>query len=465
LHYGDIYRHDDTIAALATPPGYSGIMVIRISGEGSIGLLSDIFKGKTSPKRFEDRKFYFGQLVDPATAKTLDNVLAVHMKGPHSYTGEDVVELHCHGNMVLAEEILKILEDRGARGAREGEFTYRAYLNGRMDLTQAEAVDALIRSKSRAGIHAAVMHLEGAFSNKMEEIRENIVDILTHLEVSLDFAEEDLEIYSKEKMHERVNTMNETVRDLIQSVLFGRIARDGIRVPIVGKSNVGKSSLLNMLVQEEKAIVTEHPGTTRDTVEEWIEIENNTVRLIDTAGLRTSGDPVEREGIKRTQHAIERADAVIHVVDGSLPLDDEDMKIKALTRGRTALVAVNKIDLPRVVSDKEVAMKFPCCDVVKISAKFHRGAKELHNCLARFLREEFRCEREAVCVWNARHYGILQAMAECLERAKKGIREELSEECIAIELREALGLIGDLTGESTHEDVLQRIFQTFCIGK
>ena len=463
--FGELYRNEDTIAALATPPGNGGIQIIRISGREAVGVLGRIFRGRKEPGGFRSHRMYFGYVVDPDTGRDLDRVLAVYMKGPHSYTGEDVTEIHCHGSHVLAGEILRILADCGVRCARPGEFTCRAYLNGRMDLTQAEAVDALVKSKSRTGLQVAMNHLEGRLSETMKKVRDEIVDILVHIEVSLDFVEEDLEIYSGCEMERRVGKIEERVKGLVDSLSSGRIAREGISVPIVGRSNVGKSSLLNMLLQEERAIVTVFPGTTRDVIEDWVDIEGFSVRLVDTAGIRQGGDPVEMEGMRRTVMEIERADLVLLVVDGSEPLDREDRNVRNRTGGRPLIVVINKTDLPRKVSEEEIRNALETDTVVRVSAKYHRGAPDLHDSLKRFLGKAACTEREPLCVWNARQYGLLRETLVNLERVREGLKGARSEEYISFDLREVLSFIDDLTGETTNDDVLERIFQSFCIGK
>ena len=450
----------DTIAAIATPPGAGGIGVVRVSGPLASEIAGRVLVTK-SPTAWQTHRFYHGTVVDPS-GDSLDEALAVIMHAPHSYTGEDVLELHCHGSPVGLRRVLATVLAHGARLAQPGEFTRRAFLNGRLDLSQAEAVAELIQARTDSGARAAASQLFGRLSETLEQIRARLIDLRARLEVQIDFSEEDV-VVDQEHLADDLEDALVRVRQLLGSYTHGRLIRDGLRVVIAGKPNVGKSSLLNALLQAERAIVTATPGTTRDVVEDWADFNGVPVVLSDTAGLRETSDPIETIGVGRARAKIDDADVVVAVFDASRPIDSQDEPVIEALAGRRSVIVLNKDDLPRasdhVVPDSLLGTR------VRVSALLATGLDELRAAVVDCVSGERDQPTDTPTVTLERHRDALEKTRASLELALTSVRQRVPPELIAVDLQNAADHLGGITGVITSEDVLDRIFSKFCIGK
>lgn len=452
----------DTIAAVSTPPGNGGIGIVRISGKTAATVGSAIFK-PVKDGGLKSHRFYFGAIHDPASDELIDEAMAVLMKAPRSYTCEDVFELHCHGGVLVVERVLDLVLKSGARLADAGEFTRRAFLNGRIDLIQAEAVMDIIGSQTEAALRLAQHQREGALSNMIYEARGHLVQALALIEAYIDFPEDDLGETDISTISLTVGRALSILGELLAGFNDGRILREGISVLIIGKPNAGKSSLLNRLLNENRAIVTHIPGTTRDIIEETINLGGLPVKLLDSAGIRSTSDIVEQEGIRRALDKIQEADLVLFVLDASRPFDSEDqMILDALSDAKTILV-LNKSDLPRVV---ELPACFDGMISIPISASSGSGVDDLRERVrTTFLHETALDSREFVAISRARHRDALVSAEAVLQKFRDGLLLGLGLDLLAIDLRDALSAIGSVTGETTCDEVLDAIFSSFCIGK
>jgi tRNA modification GTPase len=456
----------DTIAAIATPPGTGGIGIIRTSGPDAEGIGRVLFKPRKAVASFRSHQLYHGEIICPASGRALDEVLVAFLRAPHSFTGEDTLEIHCHGGPLILEEVLQAVLRAGARPAEPGEFTRRAFLNGRLDLSQAEAVQEIISARTRQGLDLALGHLHGDLSRTIGELRAAILDILTLLEAEIDFQEEDgIEAAPREGLLDHLRDVTAKIEELAASYDEGKIAREGARVVITGKTNVGKSSLFNRLLGEKRAIVTPHAGTTRDFIEECVGIRGIPVRFIDTAGIRASQDPIEKEGIARVWQQAAAADVVVILLDGSTTLTAEDQGIVAANRGRNVVVAINKSDLPRVLVRESLPDELSGRELLWISAKTGEGLAAFRNAIHAAVGRSSDESRSEAVLTNLRHKIALERAFVSLRTAEQGLSGGLSPEFIAFDLREALGALGEVTGQTVTEEVLDRIFSAFCIGK
>ncbi len=457
---------EETIAAISTPFGESGIGIVRISGPSAEPIARKLFKPKKNQPYFISHYFHFGEIIDNQSGNPVDEVLIVLMKSPKTYTREDIVEIHCHGGYFILKKVLELVLREGARLAEPGEFTKKAFLRGRIDLTQAEAVIDLIRAKTQASLEIATQQLRGALHREMEEFRSRLIDSLALIEAQIDFPEEEIEPIAFNQMRKGWRGMLRQLEEWIDSYEEGRIFREGISCAIVGKTNVGKSSLLNVLLREERAIVTPIPGTTRDVIEEVVNIQGIPVRLMDTAGLRKPTDSVEWEGVRRAKERAADADFVLLMLDGSRVLDGDDREIFEEINGKRKVVVINKRDLPQEISHQEVAKLFPRDRMISISALKNDGIEDLKKVIyASLVHRDIRATPEHLVVANIRHKGALAQVRNNLSNAIKGLDDGASLEFIALEIRSALEALGDLVGETATEEVLDRIFEKFCIGK
>lgn len=449
---------EDTIAAIATAYGEGGIGIIRISGEDSRDILRKIFTGK-----IESRRLSYGKIVDEN--EHIDEVLAVYMKGPKTYTGEDVVEINCHGSMVALRKTLALVLSKGARMAEPGEFTKRAFLNGRLDLSQAEAVIDVIKAKSDRSFDVAISQLEGSLSKRIEKIRQALLDLLVEVTVNIDYPDEDIEIMTYDKARDCLCNIRNMIGELLATSGSGRMIREGIRIAIVGKPNVGKSSLMNCLLRESRAIVTEIPGTTRDTIEEAVSIRNLPVYLIDTAGIRDTDDTVEKIGIEKTKEAFNNADYIILVVDGSRPLTSEDEEIISYVRGRRALVLLNKRDLGAEVTVDVISEKLPDCDIIETALSKGEGLKEIEDNIESLVYGGQISQGESLMVNNVRHIDLLKhadsAVGDALSLLE--IMEPL--DIVEIDIRNAYDFLGEIVGDTVSDEIINEVFARFCLGK
>lgn len=451
----------DTIAAVSTPPGNGGIGIVRVSGDRAAAIGDAVFKPIHDGGLLSHR-FYFGVIFDPESGATIDEAMAVLMRAPRSYTREDVLELHCHGGWLVLESVLSLLLRCGARLADPGEFTKRAFLNGRIDLIQAEAVMDIIGSKTEAALQLAQNQREGLLSRRIEAVRVQILAALALVEAYIDFPEDGLGEADLGSIHGYVELAGEEIGRLLASYDEGRIMRDGISVLILGKPNVGKSSLLNRLLNENRAIVTPVPGTTRDTIEETVSFDGLAVRLLDTAGIRHTDDMVEQEGINRALEKIPLADLVLLVFDASRPFGQEDRLILDTLSGRNFITVLNKSDLPRELVLPEEDLFDAQTQIV---AKSGVGVEELKRSVCKyFLHRRDSDQREFVAISRARHRDALTSAAAALQNFRAALNEG-NLELLAIDLRDALGAVGSVTGQTSTDDVLDLVFSSFCIGK
>jgi tRNA modification GTPase len=453
-----------TIAAISTPPGSGGIGIIRMSGPSSLMVLQSIFKPHKLPCHFRSHHFNYGTIEDPHNNRILDEVLAVYMQEPRTYTREDVVEIHCHGGYLVLQSVLELIVSQGAVLAQPGEFTKRAFLNGRIDLTQAEAVIDILSARTRKGVDLALEQMSGVLYQRVDELRVALVRIRALLEVAIDFPEEDVEIIDHSAL---ISQLREDViiplEHLIESADSGRIVREGVSVVIVGLPNVGKSSLLNTILQEERALVTAIPGTTRDTIEEYVDINGIPVRIVDTAGIREDAEEIEQLGIKRARDSINRADLVLFIIDGSQQLRDADRDLFKTVSHKPALTIINKCDLhERLERGKDPAL-FE--SAVEISALTQAGFSDLKQEIFQRITAGREQWQEEGCAPNIRHKAALERAHRSLLLVCEGLEQRLTNDLVCIDLLDCLDHLGEIVGETTTEDVLDLIFEQFCLGK
>ena len=434
---------NDTIAAISTPLGEGAIALLRVSGPGAVGLAEAVFRGKKSAAALAARVQQLGAIFD--SGQKLDDVLLTVFRAPHSYTGEDTVEIACHGGVLVARRILELVLKGGARSAEPGEFTQRAYLNGKMDLTQAEAVMDLITAQTDLALRAATEQLEGRLGEHIRALRERLLGLLAHVEAFIDFPDEDIDPDTGDALLQKLTAVRNEIEALLATAGQGRVLREGVRTVIYGAPNVGKSSLLNLLLGYERAIVSARPGTTRDVIEEVISLRGYPLRLVDTAGIRESDDEVEREGMARTRRQVERADLVLQVVDASAP------------RGG-ALLVLNKSDLGEHASWRGT-------EGVRISCLKNAGLAQLEDAIIARITGGHAAQRDWSVAINARHHACLAKALEYSNAAHRALLDKLSPEFVAEELRGALDAVGEVVGKADSEEILGKIFSTFCIGK
>ncbi len=455
----------DTIAAISTPPGTGGIAVIRVSGDNSEKIAGSVFKpAATNHGGFESHRFYFGKVVDSEERAVIDEAMVVMMFAPRSYTRENILEIHCHGGAVVAEKVLSEILKSGARLAEPGEFTKRAFLNGRIDLAQAESVIDIIEAKTEAALQLAQQQREGFFSRKVTEVAEKLRLSLALVEACIDFPEDDPGSADLSAINSSISFADTVLAQLSSSYGDGHLIRDGISALIAGKPNAGKSSLLNALLKNERAIVTHIPGTTRDIIEESININGLAVKFLDTAGIRHTDDPVEQEGISRTLARITTADIVIFLLDSSRPYSPEDdMIFNALGSEVPVIYVLSKCDLPFLI---DLPDSFDNIPLLRIAARFDIGVAELLTRVRdTFLKSAGEDLRETITITRTRHRDAIDSALKIIRRLRAFKEEPLELELLAVDLREILFILGCITGETTTDDLLDLIFSSFCIGK
>ena len=442
----------ETIAAISTPPGEGAIALVRISGPAAVSIAEKIFRGKKRPSRFASHIQYFGDIVTESGGLIDEVMMSIH-RAPASYTGEDIVEISCHGGTLVTAKVLEACLHAGARGARPGEFTERAFLNGKMDLTQAEAVIDLIRARTDLALRSATEQLEGKLGEQIKGIRDSLVDLLAHVEASIDFSEEGIAPDEGNSLRVRLDSVREQIAALLATADHGRILRDGVRVVIYGATNAGKSSLLNRLLGYERVIVSDAPGTTRDTIEETVNLCGVPVRLLDTAGLRTSTSDIEREGIARTERSLQKADLRLHIIDRNAA---PPAHFEQNANGNELLV-LNKSDLPEHPEWKNT-------NALRVSCLTGDGLGALENeILSRISKQNLRPEN-ALAI-NMRHRDCLRRALEACDRARKTLDKTFSPEYLSVDLNEALEAVGEVIGTVGVEQILDSVFGKFCIGK
>ena len=459
---------DDTIAAISTPLGEGGIGIVRLSGKNSIEIAENIFSSpkKRTLQNMKSSSVIYGHIHNPSTGEKIDEVLVTVMKSPHSYTKEDVVEINCHGGMITLRKTLELVLRQGARLADPGEFTRRAFINGRIDLSQAEAILDLIRSKTDESRRIAIEQLHGGLSEKITALRDRLMAICVNVEAYIDFPEDEIETASKQDLFLSMKDTGRDIETLLKTYDEAKFFREGLSTAIVGRPNVGKSSLLNALLQKDRAIVTDIPGTTRDVIEEYLNIKGLPLRIMDTAGIRDVKDIAEKEGVRRSLRSIENADLVIAIFDQSEPLRDEDFEVMERIKNKTAIAVLNKCDLPAAFSQESFSsfILHPSSSL-HISATSGDGLEELKEAIFNSCLKDWKEEREGVVVTNLRHKTSIENALESLHRASQALTENQPVEIIAIELRHSLDKLGEIVGAVTTEDILNRIFSDFCIGK
>lgn len=456
---------EDTIAAVATAYGEGGIGIIRISGEEALPILQGIFEFHGDTDTFTSRRMTYGKIIDKEKNQIIDEVLAVYMKGPKTYTAEDVVEINCHGSMVSLRKTLALVLRKGARLAEPGEFTKRAFLNGRLDLSQAEAVIDMIRAKTDKSFDVAVSQLEGRLSLKVEEIRQKLLDLLVDITVNIDYPDEDIEEMTYEKLEESIVETQDMIEKLLETSSTGKMIREGIKIAIVGKPNVGKSSLMNGLLKETRAIVTDIPGTTRDTIEEVLSIRNIPVYLVDTAGIRETSDKVEKMGIEKSKEAFNQADFILFLLDGSRSLEEEDLQIMEFLKERKCLVLINKRDLGEAISIEEISAKLPASQVIEASLLKGQGITEIEDAVEDLVYGGEMVQKESMMVNNVRHIELLQQAVKSLTDALHMSERREALDFIEVDVKNAYERLGEIIGETVSDDIINEVFARFCLGK
>lgn len=456
---------DSTIAAIATPPGSGGIGIIRISGSDAFRILTTLFSPENSSGIYQSHKLYHGWLCNKDRERVIDEVLVTHMKAPKTYTREDVAEIHCHSSYPVMEEILEEVLECGARLAEPGEFTKRAFLNGRISLSQAEAVAELLKARTRKGRDLALSSLRGEFQKEVEKIRDGFLSLKATVEVAIDFPEEDVEILDdlilKEKAQKEIIAPLER---LITASDQGKIYREGVSLLILGRPNVGKSSLLNRLLKEDRAIVSSVPGTTRDTIEEVINVKGMVANIIDTAGIRHTEEEVEGIGVERARTKIADADIIIFLLDGSEDITGEDHNLYELIKSKPLLLVVNKIDISSH-DPHRFSELFPGHPLIPVSALQNLGIKDLEQAVFDLVAGGRDLDPGADCVPNTRQTRVLKDTLAAGYRFLEGVTDRLPPDLLALDLQAGLDCLGDIVGETSTEDVLDLIFQEFCLGK
>lgn len=452
----------DTIAAISTAIGESGIGIVRMSGTESINIADMVFKGaKTKTK--ENRKLTYGYIMDDD--KIIDEVLIAFMNGPYTYTRENMVEIYCHGGIISVRKILELLLQRGARLAEPGEFTKRAFLNGRLDLVQAEAVIDIIRSKTDKSFQVSLDQLEGNLSAKIKEIRNTLLGMIAHIEVSIDFPEEDVEVSTLEELENNALEVKEKITALLSTADRGKILRDGLNTVILGKPNVGKSSLLNAVLRENRAIVTDIPGTTRDIIEEYINIDGIPLKIIDTAGIRETSDVVEKIGVDRAKRTVEEADLIIAIFDISRELSEEDHQILELIKDKKTIILLNKTDLPNVYDEDYFKNYVKDIQIISTSITKGVGIEELENSIRNMFYSGNVEIKSDIVINNVRHKNQLDKALKNILSVIEDLNANVPLDCLEVDLKNCWENLGEISGDTIGEDILDRIFSEFCIGK
>jgi len=457
----------DTIAAISTAPGEGAIGIVRISGDLAISIASSIYQCGT--KQLEEQKthtIHYGHIVDPKSGEVYDEVMVSVLRAPKTFTREDIVEINCHGGIVAINRVLQLVLRMGARLAEPGEFTKRAFLNGRIDLSQAEAVMDLIRAKTDKSMQLAMRQLDGQLSHLIQNLRQEILNTLAQVEVNIDYPEyDDVEEMTLQLLREKTQQVLQGIRALLNTASQGKILRDGLKTAIVGRPNVGKSSLLNVLLREEKAIVTDIAGTTRDTIEEYVNVRGVPLQLIDTAGIRETDDVVEKIGVERSRKALKEADFVLLLLNQSETLQEEDIRLLETTKGMKRIILFNKTDLPSKLSKEDIAPYANEEEIVTTSMLNKEGIDQLEEKIAGYFFQGQMNERDATYLSNTRHIALLEKAEQALVEVQNGIEMEMPVDLIQIDFTRAWDLLGEITGDSVQDELLTQLFSQFCLGK
>jgi tRNA modification GTPase len=455
---------DDTISAISTPFGRSGIGIVRLSGPDALAITEKIFHPKRTGPIAPNIATY-GELRHPQSGEVIDEAVVTFFKKPKSYTGDDLIEISCHGSPVILETVLDLTTQIGARIARPGEFTMRAFLSGRIDLAQAEAVRDLIDAQTTYQAKVAARQIQGSFSKRLQPMKQLLTEMIVHLEAAVEFVEEDISPESSEAINHKLVHLITKLEELERSFSLGRVIREGIQLAIIGRSNVGKSSIFNSLLKKERAIVTPIPGTTRDVLSDVVAIDGIPVQLVDTAGIRQTSDIVEKLGIERSRTAMADADLVLVILDGSENLGEDDLTLIKETKNFPRLIIINKFDLPAKLKDGDLCSVIGQEELVRASALTGLGIADLRRKIVRIITSYSAFESEDVILTNSRHHDLIVRSIRCLKEAQSALEQRYSEEVILVGLHDALRTLGEITGETTIEDIFDQIFSTFCIGK
>ena len=454
----------DTIAAISTPPGEGAISIVRLSGETAVQTANKLFKGKDLMK-VATNTINYGHIIDPDSGEVVDEVMASVMRAPRTYTCEDIVEINCHGGIVGTNRVLQLVLGAGARMAEPGEFTKRAFLNGRVDLTEAESVMDLIRAKTDRAMQVAVDQLDGDLRKLITNLRQEILEVLAQVEVNIDYPEYDTDEMTTKMLREKAELVLGRVDELLQTANQGKVLRDGLATAIVGRPNVGKSSLLNHMLQEDKAIVTDVPGTTRDVLEEYVNVRGVPLKLVDTAGIRKTEDKVEKIGVERSRKAITQADLVLLVLDASQPLTAEDRELITLTKDKKRIVVLNKQDLPQQLDMAALADLVPETQLIRTSMLDVSGVDALDKQIKNLFFGGIENSQSTVMVTNARQSGLLRQAKASLKSVLSGIDAGMPIDLVQIDMTAAWDKLGEITGDAAPDELITQLFSQFCLGK
>lgn len=463
----EITQEFDTIAAISTPPGEGAISIVRLSGDEAVQLAADVYRsGQKSLLTVPSHTIHYGHIVDPANDQLMDEVMISVMRAPKTFTREDVVEINCHGGMVVVNQILQLLLRQGARLAEPGEFTKRAFLNGRVDLSQAEAVMDLIRAKTDRSMNLALNQLDGRLSTLIRNLRQDILETLAQVEVNIDYPEyDDVEELTTRLLLEKAQQVEAQIQQLLRTAQQGKILREGLSTAIIGRPNVGKSSLLNHLLDEEKAIVTDIAGTTRDVIEEYVNVRGVPLKLIDTAGIRDTEDVVEKIGVERSKKALAEADLILLVLNQSEALTEADKELLALTADSKRIILLNKTDLPSRLDEKELAAYAKGAEIFPVSVLTSAGLDQLEEAIAALFFGGQTGEKDASYVSNTRHIALLEKAAQSLQEVVQGIEAGMPVDLVQIDMTRCWDFLGEIVGDSAQDELITQLFSQFCLGK
>ncbi|MCC7616463.1 tRNA uridine-5-carboxymethylaminomethyl(34) synthesis GTPase MnmE [Liquorilactobacillus nagelii] len=456
----------DTIAAISTPPGEGAISIVRLSGDQAIAVVKKIFSGRDLTK-VASHTINYGHIINPETKQEIDEVMVSVMRAPKTFTREDIIEINCHGGIVPTNQILQLVLSSGARLAEPGEFTKRAFLHGRIDLSQAEAVMDLIRAKTDRSMKVALNQLDGNLGHLIKNLRQDILDVLAQVEVNIDYPEyDDVETLTTKMLQEKAVEVKQRIKQLLTTARQGKILREGLATAIIGRPNVGKSSLLNHLLHEDKAIVTDVAGTTRDVIEEYVNVHGVPLKLIDTAGIHQTEDKVEKIGVERSKQAINQADLVMILLNNSEPLTTEDRQLLELTADKKRLILLNKSDLPNKLEISQVQqMVDPKTQILQASVLKNQGLDQLEQVIADLFFGGIENSQTTVMVTNARHIALLKKAEQALDDVLRGIKQGMPVDLVQIDMTNCWELLGEITGDSYQDELLDQLFSQFCLGK
>lgn len=458
----------DTIAAISTPMGEGAIGIVRLSGPDALSISDKVFKSPSGKKLTEvdSHTINYGHIVDPQSNETIEEVMVSVMKAPKTFTREDVVEINCHGGILSVNRVLQLVITNGARLAEPGEFTKRAFLNGRIDLSQAEAVMDLIRAKTDRAADVAIGQLEGRLSKLIQRLRQEILEVLAQVEVNIDYPEyDDVEEMTNKMFKQKALYVKKEIEKLLQTAQQGKILREGLQTVIIGRPNVGKSSLLNSFVQENKAIVTDIPGTTRDVIEEYVNVRGVPLKLVDTAGIRETEDIVERIGVERSRKVLQEADLILFLLNNNEELADEDRKLFETIQGMDAIIVINKTDLEQRIDIEEVKKLAGDRKIIHVSVKEEKGIEELEETISQmYMTGEIESD-DFTYVSNARHVALLNQALQSINDALNALENEMPVDLVQIDMTKAWDLLGEIIGESIHDELINQLFSQFCLGK